>query len=591
MIAPETLNAIRSRLDIAEVVREHVPELKRAGRNWTARCPFHQEKSPSFTVSPERQTFHCYGCGVHGDVFAFVMKLENLGFTEAVERLAERAGVKLEKRAADFSPEERDRSKMREALAVAREFYHDQLLKSPDAAPARSYLAKRGLSAASLSTFGLGWASGRSGGLLAAAERGGFPPEILIKAGLAARRDGGAIREFFFARVLFPIVDPKGTTVGFGGRTLVDAQPKYINSPEGPVFSKSRVLFGLYQALPAVRKSRRVVLMEGYMDVIASHQHGLAEAVAPLGTALTQEHVTLLARHAHRAVVVFDADSAGRAAATRGGQLLQGAFATPKLFESGLGIWMAALEGGKDPDELLLQSGVEPLKRCLESAVDLPEFATRVALARHGGAREAEEKSQVAAEVLPLIGMCPDEVVKDQWIVRLAERLGVNDEALRAQMRKGSDRRILAPAPAKPAAGVARVPEGERRLLVLLLAAPGLADMALESDWSSPFTVQIWKAARDASRTEPPDSGWSARVLACLDPSQRPWVSGLMHEESPSSDPPADVRDILRRRRREARLRELESLVKKNAASGRADPAVTQEYQQLLVESKGTRRP
>ena len=228
MIAPETLELIRSRLDIAELVGESV-QLSRAGRNLKGRCPFHQERTPSFIVSPERQTYHCFGCGEGGDAFSFVMKTEGLSFVEAAERLAERAGVKIES-AGPLSESDRERLRMKEALDFAAEHYRALLLKDPAAEAARQYAAKRRLNKAMVEQFRLGYAP-RNGNLVPAARKKGFSDDLLLKAGLAAKRADGSLRDYFFDRLMFPIRDAKGSTVGFGGRTLGDGEPKYLNTP------------------------------------------------------------------------------------------------------------------------------------------------------------------------------------------------------------------------------------------------------------------------------------------------------------------------------------------------------------------------
>jgi DNA primase len=342
LIPEETLESIRSRVDIVELVRDFVPQLQRAGRNFKARCPFHQERTPSFVVTPERQSFHCFGCGAGGDVFSFLMKMESLSFTEAAEKLAARAGVEIVRKEEPLGPADAEKLKIKELLETAAAFYHQTLLKSAVAEPARRYLASRKVSPETIAKFRLGYAP-KSGDVAVRAQRKGFSRELVVRAGLASERASG-LRDYFFDRVLYPIQDAKGSCVGFGARALGEAMPKYLNSPESPVFSKGRVLYGLFQGLADVRKVRRIVLMEGYMDVMAAHQFGLTIACAPLGTALTLDQVALLKRYAGEAVVVFDADRAGQSAALRSAEL---------LLASGLGVRIASVPEGKDPDEFL----------------------------------------------------------------------------------------------------------------------------------------------------------------------------------------------------------------------------------------------
>ncbi|MBI5623882.1 MAG: DNA primase [Elusimicrobia bacterium] len=584
MISPETIDAIRSRMDIAELVREHVPGLKKAGRNWAARCPFHQERTPSFTVSPERQTFHCWGCHEHGDVFAFLMKIEGLSFYEAVERLAERTGVAIAKRSESMSPADRERLRIREALQFARDFYHGLLLNSGEAAAARAYLAKRGVSAASIENFGLGFAPRRSDTLLAEAQLKGFGSDLLVAAGLAKVQEGRGLRDFFFGRLLFPISDTKGQVTAFGGRALDDSMPKYLNSPETAVFSKSRTLFALFQALPAVRKSRRVLLVEGYMDAIACHQFGVVEAVAPLGTALTVEHATALARYATHATVVFDADNAGLAAAVRGAET---------LLHAGLEVRIATVPEGKDPDELLQRSGVEPFQRCLAEACDLVEFRTTLAMRGRKAELAPAEKASVARDILGTIAQCPDEVLKAEWVRRLSQRLRVDEGALLRQLGKepaGGAVRSPRAAGTRPSprpeggAGGMGLPPADRQILALVMRQPGLAASVQETDWTSAAAARIWRAL---SGLDVSDAAWPQRLMAALPPEDRILASALLVGESPSRDPEADLSAILGRLRREKRLREIEPLMKGDAP---VDGAIMDEYRKLLTELKGSRK-
>lgn len=572
LIPPETIDAIRTRLDLAELIREYVPDLQRAGRNLKARCPFHQERSPSFIVTPERQTYHCFGCGERGDAFAFVMKLENLSFVEAVEKLAQKAGVKIERAAGPLAPEERERLRIREVLEYARGRYHEALLHSPQAAPARQYLAKRGVSEASVKTFSLGHAAGGSG-LLEEAGKKGFPPDLLVKAGLACSREG-RIREYFFNRVLFPILDARGTVVGFGGRLLGDGEPKYLNSPESPVFSKGRVLYGLFQALPDIRKARRAALMEGYMDVIAAHQHGLRTACAPLGTALTQDHALLLKRYAGDATVVFDSDPAGRTAALK---------ASGILLEAGFGVRVATVPEGKDPDEFLKRGDPAALARLFEEAPDPAEFHAALALQRLSGPPRPEDKARLAKEVLATINLCPDEVLKGEWLRRLAHRLQVDEESLRREFAKAPA--APRPAPPRPAARSApALSAGDREILGLLFNDRSLAATVRESDFETPAAARAWVVLSGQAGTGA--SSWSSNFIEALAPEDRPVIAGMLDEDLRTEDPAKALGRLLDRRRKSKRLKEIEPLI----LAGPVEGDLKSEYQRLLAELKGSRK-
>lgn len=578
MIPPQTLELIRTRLDIVELVGECV-QLTRAGRNLKARCPFHQERSPSFIVSPERQTFHCFGCGEGGDAFSFVMKAENLTFTEAAEKLAERVGVVIE---ADrtLSPQDMDRLRMKEALEFAAQHYHSLLKKDPVADAARKYAASRHLNAASVDGFVLGYAP-RQGHLVAAARAKGFEEDILLKAGLAAKRADGSLRDYFFDRLMFPIRDGKGAVIGFGGRTLGDGEPKYLNSPESPVFSKGRVLYGLYEGSSAVRKGRKAHLMEGYMDVIAAHQHGLKTACAPLGTALTPEHAMLLKRYADSAVIVFDADAAGQTAAVRGAEV---------ALAAGLGVRVGTVPEGKDPDELLHAKGLAALEAALEAALDLVAFKTEL-LIKRAGELSPEAKSAVAKDVLATISSCPDAVLKDEWVRRLAARLGLNEDSLRRSGGKAIPQARRAAAAAAPVrtepVRPADIPTWDLQLLGVLFKTPASAADVEETLLDSAASRAILSNLRAAA---PYDEGWGGRLLEGLPPAERAVASRLLVDELGYEDPVGVLTAMLDKRRRLKRLKEIEPIVLSMGAGRPVDAGLRDEYQRLVVELKGTQR-
>ncbi|MFA6030155.1 MAG: DNA primase [Elusimicrobiota bacterium] len=587
----QTLEDIRQRVPIEELVREYVPGLKRAGRNWKACCPFHQEKTPSFIVSPERGTFHCFGsCSTGGDVFTFLMKVENLEFPEAVEKLATRAGVTLPKDSWQSSPQARERRRLLDALEFAREFYHGELMASPEALSARQYLEKRGLKAETVKAFQLGYAPRAGRGLLPAAAGKGYDAALLMKAGLAARREDGTYRDYFWGRVLYPIRNAKGETVGFGARVLGAGEPKYLNSPETPLFSKGRVLYGFFEGLSAVRKDRRVVLMEGYMDVLAAHQWGLPIACAPLGTAVTEDHATTLARYVEEVTFLFDPDAAGATAAMRGAEM---------LLERGLRVRVATVPGGLDPDELLMKSGRRGLDKCLEEGADLAEFRTVLSLKGRAGAfLEPEDKAKVAGEVLGTIARCPDQVLKREWVRRLSQKLDADEESLLLQLRRSGEppSRMRALAPKAPAERAAKpVPAAEKDILLCLLRQPALAlDDALvaEADLSDPRARAVFAAMRSTYGAS--EGGTSpARVLEALEGEARTLASVLLVDERALSDPAAVLSGIVGRARRERRLKELEPVVLRMAAEGGAGEGSAElktEYMRLLSELKGTRR-
>jgi DNA primase len=572
LIPDDALENIRSRVDIVELVKDYVPQLQRAGRSFKARCPFHQERTPSFIVTPERQTFHCFGCGAGGDVFAFLMKMESLSFIEAAEKLAGRAGVKIVKNEEALGPAEQERLKIKELLELAAGFYQQTLLNSPAAAAARKYLAERQVSAESISAFRLGYAP-KDGDVAARALRKGFTAELAIKAGLARKSDRGGLRDYFFDRILYPIQDAKGAVVGFGARALGEAMPKYLNSPESPVFSKGRVLYGLFLGLPEVRKQRRAVLMEGYMDVMASHQHGLKTACAPLGTALTLDQIALVKRYAGEAVVVFDADRAGESAALRSAEL---------LLASGLGVSIATVPQGKDPDEFLHAHGLAAFQKCLDAAVDLAEFQTELALKRRPGPLGPAEKSVVAKEVLATISRCPDEIIKDEWLRRLAQRLAVDEVSLRRQLQRGTETRPQAPVAAARPASLAG---GEEDILIQVFMQPRLFAALRETDMASEAGRRLWQALAGLPCPWPAD--WPARMREGLSPEDNSLLQGMLlkADELDGTDAEKRLEDMLVRRRARTRYDELRGAMTRE---GRLEKSELDEYQKLTAVLKGS---
>jgi DNA primase len=494
-------------------------------------------------------------------------------------------GVKVEA-SRELTPQDKDRLRMKEALEFAAQYYQGVLLKDPSAEAARKYVASRHLNKSSVELFVLGYAP-RQGHLVEAAQKKGFDAEVLLKAGLAARRPDGSLRDYFFDRLMFPIRDAKGATIGLGGRTLGDGEPKYLNSPESPVFSKGRVLYGLFEGSAAVRKTRRAHLMEGYMDVIASHQHGLKTACAPLGTALTPEHVVLLKRYADAAVIVFDADAAGQTAAVRGAEV---------ALAAGLGVRVASVPEGKDPDEFLHAKGLAAFEAALDMATDLVAFKTEL-LIKRAGELTPEVKSRVAKDVLGTIMQCPDEVLKDEWLRRLAGRLGVNEDSLRRAGGKAvpqSARRApasapaAAPAPERPApARPAELSAPDLQLLGVLFKTPASAAEVPEAALDTEAARTVLANLRACG---PYDKGWAPRLLEGLPPAERAIATRLLTDELGYDDPAGVLRALLGKRARLKRLKEIEPMVLQMGTGRPVDDGLRDEYRRLVVELKGTKR-
>jgi DNA primase len=362
---PRFLDELRARLSLAEVVGRRV-KLVRRGREFVGLCPFHNEKTPSFSVVEDKDFYHCFGCGAHGDVIGFVMQTESLGFLEAIEVLARQAGLDVPK----ATPEEAHRAQRAISLGGANEAacaWFEKMLAAPEGRDARNYLERRGLDGATIKRFRLGFAPAKRDGLKQALGKD-FPEALLIEAGLLRRPDeGGDAYDYFRDRVVFPIGDRAGRVIAFGGRVMGDGQPKYLNSPDTPLFAKGRVLYGWAQARAAASRTPSAIVVEGYMDVIALHRAGFATAVAPLGTALTEAQIEELWRLAPEPVLCFDGDAAGLRAA---GRALERAL---PLLKPGHSLRFATLPEGEDPDSLILRHGAAAMRELLERARPLAE--------------------------------------------------------------------------------------------------------------------------------------------------------------------------------------------------------------------------
>ena len=362
-VSPQFLEELRARTGLSDVVARRV-KLQRRGREHVGLCPFHNEKTPSFTVSDEKGFFHCFGCGAHGDAVGFAMRTDGLSFLEAVEKLAAEAGLQVPV----ATPEEREREQRRAGLLDVTEAacaFYEEILQSSEGRAAREYLERRGLSAETVARFRLGFAppGNRLKSRLAGAE---MPEALLVEAGLLRRPDDGrGSYDFFRERVIFPIADQRGRIIAFGGRTMGDGEPKYLNSPDTPLFDKRRTLYGLALARRAAQERRRVIVVEGYMDVIALSQAGFSETVAPLGTALTEGHIHLLWRYAPEPVLCFDGDAAGGRAASRAAERALA------VLKPGRSLRFAALPAGEDPDSLVRSRGGAALEAQLEQAAPL----------------------------------------------------------------------------------------------------------------------------------------------------------------------------------------------------------------------------
>ena len=424
MIPDDKVSEVRERASILEVVSDYV-SLRKSGANYQGLCPFHGEKTPSFNVNPAKGIFHCFGCGVGGNAFSFIMKIEGLSFPEAVKFLAKRVGVTIEERPP--TPQEKRRLDEREELYrvndLAADFYRRVLMKDAAGEAGRRYLERRGVDAATAEAYRLGFAPDRWDSLIRHLEQKKVPLAAAETLGLIRHKEGGGYYDTFRNRLLFTIADIQGRPIGFGGRVLDDSLPKYINSPESPVYRKSEVLFGVNLARQAMREQGAAIVVEGYFDHLALHQAGVHHAVATCGTALTGEHLKLLQRYAGKVYTLFDSDSAGSKATCRAMELFLG---------GALPAFVVELPEGEDPDSFLKKEGSGAFADRVARARPIFEWFFRYTV-RAAGTGTVEGKVQVVEELAPHLKKITNPVERDLYVREIARVLGVNERAL---MRK-----------------------------------------------------------------------------------------------------------------------------------------------------------
>ncbi len=470
-VPSETIQQIRERIDIVELISTYV-SLTKAGQNFKGLCPFHSEKSPSFSVNPASQFFHCFGCQAGGDAFTFLMKQENMDFMEALRELSERAGIALpERRQSTLSSKSGlSRERYVQLYQLAASWYHQNLKESSEAQAARAYLDQRGISRESWTTFQLGYALEGWNGLTHWMERQSVKQDELVQAGLVIKKekDGGqgfSMYDRFRNRVLFPIADARGQVVAFGGRVMQDeASPKYLNSPETALFVKGRSLYGLDKARQSATAAGRFYLVEGYMDVIALHECGITNVVAPLGTALTAEHVQALRRFAPSVMLVFDGDMAGVNAALR----------TLDIFmNSGMDVRVLLLPSGDDPDTYVRANGVEAFRELERKAVTLLDCVVTSILDK-AKQDSIQDRVKQADEVLAILQKTKNPIEKEEYLKVVSERLRIRQDLLRKRLptlrvRVEATRPVAKPSVRSPAVTFPAGRREERDIIILLL--------------------------------------------------------------------------------------------------------------------------
>jgi DNA primase len=457
---------VRETVDIVEVIGERLP-LKKAGKNFTARCPFHVEKTPSFNVNPERQIYYCFGCGAGGDVYRFLMEYDKLSFPEALRLLAEKVGITMDRGVQGGKKSGETNDAYYEANALARQHFADSMADEAVGVDAREYFAERALSDETVQKFGLGYAPDTWDGLLKLSGLKGISQKNMVDAGLLVQNEQGRVYDRFRGRVMFPIANTTGRVVAFGARTLdPDGEPKYLNSPESPIYRKSSVLYGLFHARDGIREHKRVLIAEGYMDVLQLMQAGVENAVATCGTALTREHGALLKRYSDQIVLIFDGDTAGVRAAMRAGDV---------LLEAGIEARVALLPEGDDPDTFVLSEGPEALHALADGGTPFLQFKWRQ-LGQTNDLTTATGRNQVIGEMLDSIVPVEDELLRNIMASQIAEWGRVDESLVGRAMKRRSEQRSRRRQPKEeetaPVRKLWRPPRPEKLLLALMLDRP-----------------------------------------------------------------------------------------------------------------------
>ena len=571
---------VKQQADIVRVVGEYV-RLKKSGQNFSGLCPFHSEKSPSFNVHPVKQFYHCFGCGASGDVFKFVMEMDKLTFPESVRAVAEKCGIAVPA-PRERSPEERRENQQRAALVElhrdAAGFFAQQLNTTPEGRAAKAYLLDRGLDSDAMVRFGIGFAPS-GGDALLRAMKPKYNEKVLEASGLFSRDQNGRLYDRFRRRVMFPIANDSGKVVAFGGRALGDDLPKYLNSPETPIYTKSNLLYHLDRAKEALRQRDFAVLVEGYMDAIAVARAGVSNVVASCGTSLTEPQVKLINRFTRRIIVNYDPDTAGQAATERSLII---------LLEQGAEVRVLALPGGKDPDSFIRSEGAAAYIKLLNEAPPYVDYL--ISRARKMDMSTAEGKLRAVNFLMPYVQRIPDRILRSEWATRIAQQLRIEEPVLRESMRKAASER-RSEVKARPEL-VGRVGKpAERRLVQMLIEAEEFRTQLAEELRAEDLhrgleSERILETLIEACATGVrPDA--AALAMALEDRDKRLLFEIAFETAAPPSWPEAQsCLAVLRRRRAEEEL----SAVQREIETIGAAPTAGGELRRLLERKQELRR-
>jgi DNA primase len=574
---------IRSLCDLVEVVSEYL-SLTKKGSNYYGLCPFHTEKTPSFAVNQARQFFHCFGCGEGGNVFHFVMKMERISFIEAAKILAKRCGIVLE----DF-PGARiastNKEQLYQLLTEARDLYHDLLLNSP--AKSREYLNRREISQQTIQEFRLGFASNEWDYLYRYFHRKNITDDLLVRSGLVSKsKKGAGYYDRFAGRLIFPIHDIQGRVVGFGGRIIEEkdkSQAKYINSPETPLFHKNQILFGLGEARKELGKSKKAVIVEGYMDCIRAHQHGIKSVVATLGTALTSAHVRTLRGWVEEAVIVFDSDEAGGKGAQR---------SLPFFQDTGISAKVAVLDKGEDPDDFIRRAGDKAFQKRVQEALPLMEFIISLAVEQNDPST-VEGQIRCVDQALSALGKITNQVERGFYLKRLAEKAGIEEKRLLAELERAasSGRRLDKEESRRTTASFDSL--AEQYLIALALTDKKICQQAVAQLRADHFQEPLFRSlfislSEYIANNREPDL--QDILMSVEEKNAAEFLSRLAFEAPPVDDPSQAAKDcILNLQERLAKI-ERQKIRQQNNQT-RIDKELLERYYKLSKEGKITSSP
>ncbi len=592
-IPQDKIEEIRDATDIVSLIGG-VVQLRKRGKNFIGLCPFHSEKTPSFTVSADRQMYHCFGCGAGGNVFTFIMEHEKVSFVDAVRSLAEKAGITIPQAAPDEEAYATEQERLYQVSRDAALFYVHCLNEIPEGAIAREYFRKREFSPETIKGFGLGYSPNSWAGLVEFAGQKSIPIDLLAKAGLVRMRDDGTWFDYFHGRAMFPIITHTGRVVGFGARKLreEDQMGKYVNSPETPIYSKSRILYGLYQAKETIRQSDHAVLVEGYADCISVFQAGIRNIVASSGTALTREQVELISRYTKNITIMYDGDTAGARASLRGLDV---------MLENDIDVRIAVLPEGHDPDSYVRAEGPDKFRTILAEAVSAVDYIART-YELEGKLATPEGQAQTVHAIVETIGKMKDELKQSFYIKYIAGKYRLYESTLQRELEKISAGRpaagrydVLTPGnlppteqPVQGRSAAAPLPPAERDLIAAMVEGGQEVIMMVfneiePSDFTHPLAKQL---AEFLSRKIETGSSLEPSLLIddVPDPVLRRLIAELVFSKyqlsrgweerdagTSKADPmmsAADAIIALRRRKLEIRLEENKRLLKEAAARG-----------------------